>query len=99
MPDPSDLLAVARFLLSADSSVPSSEARLRRAVSTACYALFHKTLNAGAERFMGAGRQKSAGYNLFYRGFNHGRMKSVCESLNVAILSKTLRQQPGRTTG
>ena len=97
MPDPSDLLAVSRLLLSAGPPDPPSEAQLRRAVSTAYYALFHKVLRAGAERFMGPDKQQSAGYNLLYRGFNHGRMKSVCEALNVATLSKALQRQLGRT--
>lgn len=98
MPDASDLLAVARLLLSAGTVQPPSEAQLRRAVSTAYYALFHKVLRAGAERFMGAGTQRSAGYSLLYRGFNHGRMKAVCDSLDVATLSKNLQQQLRRTS-
>nr|WP_294543481.1 hypothetical protein [uncultured Rhodopila sp.] len=97
MPDPSALLAVARLLLSAEPESPASDARLRRAVSTAYYALFHKVLRSGAECFMGAGKQQTAGYGLLYRSFNHGRMKSVCGSLSVQTLGKTLRQQLGRT--
>jgi hypothetical protein len=97
VPDPADLLAVARVLLSAGSASPPSDAQLRRAVSTAYYALFHKVLGTGAERFMGAGNRRSAGYSLLYRSFNnHGRMQSVCEALNVPTLSKTLQQQLGR---
>lgn len=95
MPDAADLLAVARLLLSAGSAAPS-EAQLRRAVSTGYYAVFHKVLRAGAERFMGADTQMTAGYNLLYRGFSHARMKSVCVSLNVPMLSKLLREQLGR---
>jgi hypothetical protein len=97
VPDPTDLLAVARLLLSSGEAQPASQAQLRRAVSTAYYALFHTVLRAGAERFMGTGKQQSAGYRLLYRSFTHGRMKSVCESLNVAVLGKTLQQQLGRT--
>lgn len=97
MPDPADLLAVARLLLSASVLNPPSEAQLRRAVSTAYYAVFHKVVRAGAERLMGSGSQNTAGYGLIYRSFNHGRMKSICEALNVARLSKTLQQQLGRT--
>lgn len=96
MLDPSDLLAVARVLSSAGTA-PPSEAQLRRAVSTAYYALFHRILAAGAERFMGAGLERSAGYALLYRSFNHGRMKAVCESLSAATLTGTLRRQLGRT--
>lgn len=46
---------------------------------------------------MGSGSQGTVGYGLIYRSFNHGRMKSVCEALNVARLSRTLQQQLGRT--
>ena len=96
MPDAADLLATA-LLLSAGATNPPSEAQLRRAVSTAYYAVFHKVVQAGAERLIGSGSQGTAGYGLIYRSFNHGRLKSVCESLSVARLSKTLQQQLGRT--
>lgn len=97
MPDPADLLAVARLLLSARAPNPPSDAQLRRAVSTAYYAVFHLLVQEGAERFMGPGSQSAAGYGVLYRSFNHGRIKSVCEALNVTRLSKTLQQQLGRT--
>jgi hypothetical protein len=97
VPDPSALLAVARLLLSAEPATPNSDAHLRRAVSTAYYALFHKVLRSGAERFMGPGAQQTPGYGLLYRSYNHGRMKSIYETLNVPVLSKTLQQQLGRS--
>jgi hypothetical protein len=53
LPDPSDLLDAARVLMHSASSLPLTEARMRRAVSTAYYAVFHKVLQAGAEHFMG----------------------------------------------
>lgn len=74
-----------------------SAARLRRAASTAYYALFHKVLRAGAKRFMGEGKEASPGYALLYRSFNHGRIKAVCESLNAATLNANLKRQLGRS--
>jgi hypothetical protein len=47
---------------------------------------------------MGAGKERSAGYGLIYRSFNHGRMKSICAALDVASLSQNLQQQLGRTS-
>lgn len=94
MPDPAGLLAAARLLLSA---APAEDAQLRRAVSTAYYALFHKVAQAAAERFMGTGMQEMAGYGLIYRSFNHGRMKAVCVSLDVKALSRPVAQQLGRS--
>jgi hypothetical protein len=64
-----------------------SDAQRRRAVSTAYYAVFHHILAAAAARFMGPGTEASGGYRLLYRGFNHGRMKTVCTALTAPALS------------
>jgi hypothetical protein len=95
--DPPELLAVARSL-SAATAPPPSKAHLHRAVSTAYYAVFHKVLRAGAERFMGPGMEKSGGYSLIYRAFNHGRMRRVCEALAAGRLSPASQEQLGRTS-
>jgi len=60
MPDPAELLSVARLLSTIGSEPRSDDAQLRRAVSTAYCALFHKVLRAAAQCFMGAG-QEAAG--------------------------------------
>lgn len=54
MPEPSsDLLAVARALMTFGPGPDHSGAFIRRAVSTAYYALFHKVSYAAAGHFMG----------------------------------------------
>jgi len=58
--------------------------------------MFHKVLRAGAQRFMGPGSEARPGYGLIYRGFSHGRLKSICASLDVPKLSSSLQQQLGR---
>jgi hypothetical protein len=77
-------------------TTPPSDAQLRRAVSTAYYALFHKILRAAAERFMGSNQEASAGYAMLYRSFDHRHMKAVCGALDVATLKDTLKRQLGR---
>ena len=47
---------------------------------------------------MGPGTRHAAGHGLIYRGLNHGRMKTVCEALNAASLSKALARQLGRSS-
>jgi len=51
------LLAVAKLLVAAAETIPSTtasnQACLRRAISTAYYAVFHTLLAAAAQRFMG----------------------------------------------
>jgi hypothetical protein len=89
MPDPSELLATARLLARQSDPTPPSDAQLRRAVSTAYYALFHKVLRTAAERFMGPGQTNTAGFALLYRGFDHRRMRSICEDLQVSTLKST----------
>ena len=71
---------------------------MRRAVSTAYYALFHNVLAAGASRFMGAGTETSPGYSILYRSFADGRIKTVCEGLDVASLGRNLARQLGRNS-
>lgn len=87
MPSPTELLAVARLLSAASDDGSPSDAQRRRAVSTAYYALFHHVLRAAAQRFVGMGHETTAGYAILYRGFDHRRMKDVCEALQVSTLS------------
>jgi hypothetical protein len=96
--DPADLLTVAR-LLAAPGVVPvATQAQLRRAVSTAYYALFHTVLAAGSARFVGADKAGNPGYSIIYRSFAHGRMRSVCEAIDVSVLSRTLERNLRRTS-
>jgi hypothetical protein len=94
VPDPSDLIAVARLL---SAQAPPTDAQLRRAVSTAYYAVFHRILRAAAQRFIGVGREASAAYALIYRGFDHGRMKAVCVALSASTLNDKLRFGLGKS--
>jgi hypothetical protein len=75
---------------------PPSDAQLRRAVSSAYYALFHRVVRAGAQRFMGPGTEARPGYNLIYRGFTHSRLKDVCKRLDITPLAPRMQEQLGR---
>lgn len=97
MPDPSELLAVAKLLI--DETIhPASDAQCRRAISTAYYAVFHKILGTAASRFVGAGQEASGAYAIIYRGFDHGKVKDVCTKLIRPRLSETLKRQLGRSS-
>lgn len=82
MPTPSELLALSRRLSAGNNGNPPTDAELRRAVSTAYYALFHKILRTAAERFMGTGQTATAGYSILYRGFQHRDIKVICEAIS-----------------
>ena len=92
MADPSELLAAARLLLDGEGGNPPTDAQLRRAVSTAYYAVFHCILRAAADRFMGRSEAVSAGYALLYRSFDHRHMKTVCGALRASTLKERFRR-------
>jgi hypothetical protein len=68
-----DLLALAEHLLHKDGTNPT-QAGLRRAVSTAYYALFHLLIDEAVSNWAVA-RHRSK----LARTFDHGAMKKVCE--------------------
>jgi hypothetical protein len=69
-----DLLEQAAFLAGREPGSPK-QASLRRAVSTAYYALFHLLIDEAVGNWSVA-RQRS----VLARTFDHARMKSVCDS-------------------
>lgn len=85
MLNPHELLQVARALAAGPAPV---DAELRRAISSAYYALFHATLELAAVRFVGAPHSHTAAYALIYRGFVHSRMKDVCRAIDRPILGQ-----------
>jgi hypothetical protein len=88
-----DLIDVARGLTGTGADPGPGDAQLRRAVSTACYALFHKVLGTASDRFLGSDHKATAAYALLYRGFDHRTMNTVCEALHAAKLSDRYRKQ------
>jgi hypothetical protein len=68
-----DLLELAYHLANRESGEPK-QASLRRAVSTAYYALFHLLIDEAVGHW-GIVRQRS----ILARTFDHGKMKNVCE--------------------
>lgn len=68
-----DLLEQAYHLANLESGEPK-QASLRRAVSTAYYALFHLLIDEAVGNW-GVARQRS----ILARTFDHGKMKNICE--------------------
>ena len=75
---PADLLAQARSLATSDPNRPK-QANLRRAVSSAYYALFHFLTEEAAKNFIGAGQQDRMRRDLARRAVAHTRLKDVCQ--------------------
>jgi uncharacterized protein (UPF0332 family) len=94
--DPSKLVATARILNSDQGSRPPETEAIRRAVSTAYYALFHKVLQEGAERFVGS-NDTSVAFETIYRGFDHSQINRVFVAIDKQSLSDAYKKRLRRT--
>lgn len=86
MIDPNQLLDVAAELATAPRRGAPRQAKLRRAVSTAYYALFHSLVSAASDLLVGQNERTSPRYLVVYRSFEHGKMKEVCRQISQGNL-------------
>lgn len=76
--DSLDLIAAARDLVNSASRGRPREANLRRAVSTAYYAMFHCLASCCADTIAGADRHCPA-WRQTYRALQHGTARNHCQ--------------------
>jgi uncharacterized protein (UPF0332 family) len=81
MPFPEDLLQQAYDLADKEPTDPK-QASLRRAVSTAYYALFHLLIDEAVSKWA-VERQRSA----LARTFEHGKMQKICDEIVKRVKS------------
>ena len=84
---PADLVALAKSLVASQKGKPS-QVSLRRAVSSAYYALFHQLARSGADLLMGtvgADRSRPV-WRQTYRALDHGAAATACK--NKAAVSE-----------
>ena len=72
-----DLITTARSLTELDRRRPT-QANLRRAVSTAYYAVFHLLARTAADLLIG--RKRNAAWHQVYRALEHGNAKNACRN-------------------
>lgn len=79
-----DLLEVARSSLKSSRGKPS-QACLRRATSTAYYAMFHCLARTGADLLIGGlnSQRSEPAWSQTYRALEHGFAKSQCKNNEV----------------
>ena len=73
--NPRDLIEAARALTDVGREYPT-QARLRRAVSTAYYAVFHCLAGTAADLFIG--RSRNEAWHQVYRALEHGKARNAC---------------------
>lgn len=60
---------------------PSRQVNIRRAISAAYYGLFHATLIAAADQFIGVTKRSTNLYTLVYRAVDHKGLRLLCEEV------------------
>jgi uncharacterized protein (UPF0332 family) len=87
-----DLLALAARLAKASPNRPR-QADLKRAVSTAYYALFHALAKNGADCMVGTVRAARANkaWAQTYRALDHGKAKTACEKARNLAFPQALK--------
>jgi uncharacterized protein (UPF0332 family) len=78
MISPKSLLKDAELLLESNTTRPS-QTSLRRALSTAYYALFHCLTKAAIEDMAGSSTEMKVFKSLAVRAIDHGRAKEVAK--------------------
>ena len=77
---PPDLIEAARVLAESGLGRPT-QASLRRAVSTAYYAVFHCLAATAADLFIG--QQRTPAWHRIYRALEHGRVRNACREVHA----------------
>lgn len=84
-----DLLEQAIRLAKLDARRPK-QANLRRAISSAYYALFHMLVDEACRAQIGAHHNQARFRQVLGRAFTHGTMKDACKSFGGGTLKKSV---------
>ena len=77
-------------LAASQSSGPPRQVDVRRAISDAYYGIFHATLAAAADQFVGASKRSTSQYVLVYRSISHGAIRELCSEVKRPTFSRLL---------
>ena len=79
MIDANQLLVVAEELATSRGRGAPQQAKLRRAISSAYYALFHHLVESSTDLLVNRKNRGTERYALVYRSFEHRRMADTCK--------------------
>lgn len=79
--NPEHLFEQASRLAAPPANGAPRQANLRRAISTAYYALFHAIVTDVADQIAGAGQRSSPQYAMVYRSVAHRDVSDLCTSI------------------
>jgi hypothetical protein len=85
--NPEHLFEQADQLAAPPANGAPRQANLKRAVSTAYYALFHAILTDVADQLVGKGQRHTLQYSLVYRKVQHRDLTELCKNIVKQTLS------------
>src|SRR4051794_7920457 len=91
MINPQHLLDQAERLLDWPATGRPRQADIKRAISTAYYAIFHAVMSAVADQIVGAGRRTRSLYVLVYRSIDHVTLRMLCQEITKSTLAPKYR--------
>jgi len=98
VPNPQEFFDQANKLIAPHEGMKPTQVDLRRAVSAAYYGLFHATVAAAADQFVGRTNPLTGQYALAYRSVQHGRLRDKCKA-NSCVPTKYESYVPARNFG
>ena len=81
--NPNHLLDQAEKLIAPPPHGPPRQADIRRAISAAYYSVFHATLAAAADQYVGAIHRGTNRYSLAYRSIDHQKIREICAKVKL----------------
>jgi hypothetical protein len=88
--NPDHLFEQADKLISPPAGRPR-QVDVRRAISAAYYAIFHATMTAAVDQFIGVTNRDRSRYGLAYRSVNHAWLRDLCKEIQKTTLSNRLK--------
>lgn len=79
--NPDHLIDQAERLVAPPPAGPPRQVDIRRAISSAYYGVFHFTMTALADEFVGVTQRGSSRYGLVYRSIDHRTLKYICNDI------------------
>lgn len=89
--NPDQLFEQAEKLIAIPAGRPR-QVDIRRAISSAYYAIFHAIITAAADQFVGVTNRDESRYGLVYRSVDHGWLRRLCEEVQKPALSAKFRR-------
>ena len=83
--NPEHLLAQAAKLIEPPTAGPPRQVDVRRAISSAYYAVFHAILIAAADEIVGAVHRVTANYAVVYRSIDHRQLRTICDIARAKV--------------